>query len=239
MKLFTPLFLLLFITSCKTLETVYQSMGMAVGGKPTQGEVVQGLKQALGVGSGTVINQTSLRDGFLRNQLIKILMPPQLKKAEQTLRKLKMDSLVDNVIVSMNRAAERASGQALQIFKNAITGMSFQDAMQILLSQKKDAATHYFKTMTGKKLHKAFKPIIKKSLDHVQATRYWGDLVSHYNQIPFVKKVRLDLSEYVSNAAQEGIFKLLAKEEGKIRDNPLKRTTGLLKKVFSYADSKK
>jgi hypothetical protein len=180
-------------------------------------------------------DRLSAKDGYLGNLAVKILMPPEAQKVENTLRSLGLNSLCDNVIMSLNRAAEDAAIQAKPIFVNAIKQMSFQDVTNILLGQQ-DAATMYFKRTTSIALADKFRPSINNSLSKVGATRYWGDLTSTYNRIPLVKPINTDLAGYVTDRAIAGLFIEVAQEELKIRQNLAARSTSLLQKVFGYAD---
>jgi len=142
-----------------------------------------------------------------------------------------LGSKVDEVVLSINRAAEDAAKSAEQVFVGAIKGMTVSDAIQIVKG-KNDAATQYLSKTTSPELRTKFRPIIKASLDKVDATRLWTDVINTYNQIPFVSKQNPDLTEYVTNKAIDGLFVMIAKEELKIRQNPAARTTEILKKVF-------
>lgn len=195
-------------------------------------DVAAGLKEALQVGAKNATSQVSAADGFFGNALIKVLMPPEAKKVETTLRDMGMGSQVDKLILSMNRAAEDASSKALQIFIDAITGMSIQDGMNILRGGN-DAATQYLKSKTTAALTKAFRPVIEQSLDKVHATEYWADVFTTYNKLPTTfKKINPDLPAYVTERALNGVFVYIADEEAKIRMNPAARVSDLLKKVF-------
>ena len=195
-------------------------------------EIGNGLKEALQVGAKKATAQVSAVDGFFGNALIKVLMPPEAKKVESTLRNMGMGSQVDKLILSMNRAAEDASSKALQIFIDAIMSMSIQDGMNILRGGN-DAATQYLKSKTTAALTKAFRPVIEQSLDKVHATEYWSDVFSTYNKLPTTfKKINPDLPAYVTERALNGVFVYIADEEAKIRMNPAARGSDLLKKVF-------
>jgi len=147
------------------------------------------------------------------------------------LRDLGLNRQVDRFIITLNRGAEDAAKSAKPIFISAIKQMTIQDAWGILRGEN-DAATQYLRKTTSKPLYDSFKPIIQNSLKKVNATKYYGDLVSRYNQVPFVDKVNPDLDDYATNLAMEGLFKLVANEEANIRKDPIARTTALLKKVF-------
>lgn len=212
--------------------------GVATNGNPTTLEIGQGLKQALELGTSAGADRLSAKDGFFGNLAVKILFPTEAQKVEKTLRSVGLNSLADNVILSLNRAAEDAAKEAKPIFVNAIKQMTITDATNILLGNK-DAATQYFKRVTTAQLLEKFKPVITTSLSKVGATRYWGDAATAYNKVPFVKPVNTDLSAYVAQKAIDGMFLQVAQEELKIRDNISARSTGLLQKVFGYADAKK
>lgn len=207
-------------------------------GNPTVLEIGAGLKQALEIGTSQGADQLSAKDGFLGNLAVKILFPPEAQKVEQTLRTLGLNSLADNVILSINRAAEDAAKEAKPIFIAAIKQMTITDATNILLGNK-DAATSYFKRVTTAQLLQRFEPVITASLNKVGATKYWGDAATAYNKIPLVKPVNTNLSNYVAQKAIDGMFYQVAKEELKIRENIGARSTSLLQKVFGYADTKR
>lgn len=208
------------------------------GGTPTTLEIGQGIKQALEIGTSQGADKLSAKDGFFGNMAVKILFPTEAQKVEKTLRSVGLNSLADNVILSINRAAEDAAKEAKPIFVAAIKQMTITDATNILLGNK-DAATQYFKRVTTAELMQKFSPVITNSLSKVGATRYWSDAATAYNKIPLVKPVNTDLSNYVAQKAIEGMFIQVAQEELKIRDNISARSTGLLQKVFGYADTKK
>lgn len=207
-------------------------------GNPTVLEISAGLKQALEIGTSQGADQLSAKDGFLGNLAVKILFPPEAQKVEKTLRSLGLTSLADNVILSINRAAEDAAKEAKPIFISAIKQMTITDATNILLGNK-DAATSYFKRVTTAQLLQKFEPVITASLNKVGATKYWGDAATAYNKIPLVKPVNTNLSNYVAQKAIDGMFYQVAQEELKIRENIGARSTTLLQKVFGYADTKR
>lgn len=194
-------------------------------------EIVAGLKEALSVGSSKAAETVSAADGFFKDAAIKILMPEEAKKVEQKLRSLGMGKQVDNAILSMNRAAEDAAKSAAPIFTNAVKGMSFSDALSILRGSD-DAATTYLKGKTSNALTEAFRPVIEKSLEKVNATKYWNTVFTTYNKFS-TEQVNTDLNAYVTEKALAGIFHQLAQEEASIRKNPVARTTDILKKVFA------
>lgn len=208
-------------------------------GTPTSLEIATGLKQALELGTSAGADRLSAKDGFLGNLAVKILFPPEAQKVEKTLRSVGLNTLADNVILSINRAAEDAAKEAKPIFMSAIKQMTIADATNILLSGSKDAATQYFKRVTTAQLLAKFSPVITTSLNKVGATKYWTDAATAYNKIPLVKPVQTDLAAYVAQKAIDGMFIQVAQEELKIRDHISARTTSLLQKVFGYADTKK
>ncbi|MCX2573834.1 DUF4197 domain-containing protein [Pedobacter sandarakinus] len=207
-------------------------------GTPTTFEIGQGIKEALQIGVSAGADRLSVKNGFLGNLAVKILMPPEAQKVERTLRGLGFNKLCDNVITSLNRAAEDAATEAKPIFISAIKQMTLTDATNILLG-KKDAATEYFKRVTTAQLMQKFSPIVTASLNKVNATKYYTDLTTQYNRLPLVKPVNTNLTEYVTQKAIDGLFIEVAKEELKIRDNFSSRSSTLLQKVFGYADKKK
>lgn len=194
-------------------------------------DVVSGLKEALEVGTKKGADQLSAVDGFFRDAAIKILMPPEAEKVEKKLRSIGLGKQVDNAILSMNRAAEDAAKSVTPIFVNAIKGMSIQDAWGILRGGD-FAATNYLKDKTTASLVEAFRPVIEKSLEKVDATKYWNTVFTTYNKFSS-DKVNTDLPAYVTDKALSGLFHQVGLEEQKIRKDPVARTTEILKKVFS------
>ncbi len=227
------LFLFLF-SSCEIEELISGTTGTEI----SQQEAASGLKDALIKGISEGSEMLSKSDGFYANPKVHIPLPSELDKVTSTLRSVGLGSLVDRAELSINRAAEDAASKAKPIFLQAIREMSFGDAMKILFGGD-SAATHYLRSKTYDKLYNAFKPVISKSLDKVDATRYWNEMISEYNKIPLVKDVNPDLVDYVNRRALDGVFKMVADEEKAIRENPLERTTALMKRVFDYYDRNK
>jgi Protein of unknown function (DUF4197) len=195
-------------------------------------EIVAGLKEALSVGAQNSSGKLSAVDGFFANAAIKVLMPTEAKKVESTLRNAGMGDMVDQAILSMNRAAEEASKSAAPIFVNAIKQMGFQDALGILRGTD-TAATSYLKGKTLTALTAAFKPVIDAALQKTEATKYWKTVFDTYNKLPTTfKKVNTDLSGHVTDKALTGLFYQVALEEQKIRKDPAARVNDVLKKVF-------
>lgn len=193
-------------------------------------EIAGGLKEALIKGTEKGTRQLSQTDGFFKDAVLKILMPPEAVKVESTLRKFGLSRQVDAAILSMNRAAEDAAISAAPIFIKAVKEMSFQDAMGILKGGD-HAATRYLQQKTTAPLTEAFRPVIEASLEKVNATRHWNTIFTSYNKFSN-EKVNTDLAAYVTERAMAGIFHMVAIEEQKIRQDPAARTTDLLKKVF-------
>jgi hypothetical protein len=212
---------------------VKSAVSSAKGGSPlSTDEIVKGLKEALSVGTNNSTGKLSAADGFFKDLAVKVLMPPEAQKVESTLRSAGAGQLVDDAILSMNRAAEDASKSAAPIFLNAITNMSVNDALGILKGTD-TAATAYLRKNTVAQLTAAFKPVIEASLQKTGATRYWAAVFDRYNKMPLVKKVNTDLPSYATDRALYGIFFYVAQEEAKIRNNPAARVSDILKKVFA------
>jgi len=231
------LLILLFASAC-TATQVNQAIDeasrtMETGAAPTSDEVSLALKEALMKGIVNGADQVSLTDGYYKNTSITIPFPPEFTKVEKKLRQIGFGKDVDKFIMAMNRGAEDAAREAKPIFATAIQAMTIEDAWGILKGNP-DAATQYLKRTTSPQIKEKFKPIIQSSLDKVSATRYYTDIVNTYNKIPFVEKVNPDLNDYTTDLAMRGLFFMVAVEERKIRDNPVERTSDLLKKVFAY-----
>jgi hypothetical protein len=193
-------------------------------------DIIGGLKEALTVGANNSANKLSMVDGFFKDAALKIMMPEEAKKVEQTLRSLGQGALVDQAILSMNRAAEDAAGGVANIFLDAIKGMTVTDGLKIL--QGGDfAATNYLKSVTTKELTEKFRPVIEASLVKVDATKYWKDLFTTYNRFSS-NQVNTDLTAYVTERALSGLFYNIGLEEQKIRKDPAAQVTDILKKVF-------
>lgn len=197
----------------------------------TTTEVANGLKEALVKGISNGSDMASQLDGYFKNPKIKIPFPSEVKKVEDKLRQIGLGGEVDKFVMTLNRGAEDAAKEAKPIFIAAIKQMTIQDAWAILRGSD-NAATEYLKRTTSSLLYDKFKPVIQNSLNKVNATKYYGDIVTRYNKIPLVEKVNPDLTDYATNKAMDGLFLLIAEEEKKIRLDPVARTTELLKKVF-------
>ena len=201
------------------------------GGSLSTQEVVDGLKQALQVGINKGADSASRLNGYYLNPTIKIPFPPEVERIETALRRAGLGGEVDKFIVALNRGAEEAAKEAKPIFVSAITSMTINDAWGILRGEK-NAATEYLKRTTSEQLIARFSPVVQNALQKTQATKYYTELAATYNRLPLVKKVNTDLNAYATQKAIDGLFILVENEELKIRENPLARTTELLKKVF-------
>ncbi len=224
-RIFTVLLFSSLFYGCDVIKQLPQMTGV------TEAEAGEGIKEALGQGLAGAVLRLNKEDGFFKDALYKILVPEDAQKVANTLRDIGFGSLVDKAILQINRGAEDAAGYAKPIFVNAIKSMTIQDAIG-LIRNGDTSATHFFREKTTASLVAAFTPVIKSSLDKVDATKYYGDMVTKYNSIPFVKKVNPDLTSYVTNKATNALFDLVAQEERNIRNNFAARTTDLLKKVF-------
>ena len=225
---------LVFCCSLVSCDTLSNLPGYGIG-TITENEAATGMRQALDQGVGKGISLLNQQDGFFGNETYKLFLPAEAQRIENTLRQLGMSGLVDKAILQINRAAEDAVGSARPIFLDAIREMTITDAINIIRGSK-DAATQYFRQKTTDKLVIAFSPIIKNSLDKFSATKYYTDVVNTYNNFPTtLNKLNPDLPSYVVNKAVTALFDQVAKEEANIRENPVARTTEILKKVFGYA----
>jgi hypothetical protein len=234
-KIICAICLLAVLNSCEVAQQVINQQNTSA--YLTTDEIVSGLKQALTIGAQNSGDKLSAVNGFFSNAAIKILMPPEAKDVESTLRRFGMGSIVDKAILSMNRAAESASKSAAPIFINAIKQMTITDALGIL--QGGDfAATNYFKEKTTAALTVSFQPVVDSALSKVDATKYWGEVFSVYNKFA-ANKVNTNLNAYVTGKAIDGIFYQLGLEEQKIRKDPAARVTELLKKVFGSSEAQK
>jgi len=224
--------LLTALPASAQLDRLFKTLG---GGEKGSGlsdvKIGSGLKEALKIGTENAVGFTGKKDGFFLNQAIKILMPEKLRTFEKGLRAVGYGPQVDELVLSMNRSAEKATPFAKQIFWDAIGEMTFDDVKKIL-SGNDTAATDYFKGKTTSNLTDVFKPIVSNAMNEVGVTRQYKELVGRYESIPFVKKESFDLDHYVVTKALDGLFHMVGEEETKIRKNPTARTTDLLKEVF-------
>ena len=220
-------------TASAQFDKVFKELGSMSGSGSglSDAKIGSGLQEALKVGTENAVVQTGTVDGFLMNKAIKILMPKPLQTIEQPLRLVGYGPQIDEFIVSMNRAAEKAVPFAKEIFWDAIGQMTFDDARKIL-NGGDTAATDYFKAKTSKKLQTAFKPPVETVMADVGVTRQYNDLIGKYKSVPFAKSVSFDINQYVTEKATDGVFFVVGQEEKKIRTNPAARASDLLKEVF-------
>ncbi len=224
--------LLTAVPASAQLERIFKGLGLGQQGALSDAKIGSGLKEALQVGTENAVNFTGRPDGYFLNEAIKILMPEKLQTLEKGLRLVGYGPKVDEFVLSMNRAAERASPHAKQIFWDAIADMSFEDARKIL-NGGDTAATDYFKEKTTEKLTTAFRPEVDQAMNEVGVTRQYKELVGRYEAIPFAQSVAFDVDEYVVAKTLSGLFYVLGEEERKIRTEPAARVTDLLKEVFA------
>jgi hypothetical protein len=229
-----PVVLIVLLTAFPAsaqLDKLLKGFGPSPSGGLSDAKIGSGLKEALKVGTENTVNLTGKTDGYFMNQAIKILMPEKIHNIEKGLRAVGYGPQVDEFVLSMNRAAEKAAPLAKEIFWSAIADMTFDDARKIL-SGSDTAATDYFKRKTSDKLTTAFKPEVDKAMNEVGVTRQYKELVGKYQTIPFMKSESFDIDHYVVTKALDGLFHVLGEEEKKIRTNPAARVTDLLKEVF-------
>lgn len=226
-----------WIGACKTTDSsewlkVGQNVYGQVSGKPlTQQEIAAGLKQALEVGTNNVVAQLGKRNGFYRDSSIHIPLPDSLAKVQRTLKKVGLSSYLDELELSLNRAAEQAVPKARKLFWQAIEEMSWDDVMKIYKGPD-DAATHYFRNKMTPALTRDMYPVVQKTLASAGVIKAYDRVMKEYYAIPYVPTIKADLNDYVIQQSLAGMFYYLAKEEAAIRKDPLKRTTELLKRVF-------
>lgn len=214
------------------LKNAINKASGGTGGSVTENEAGMGIKEALTKGVTSAVLNLNKTDGFFGSDVYKVLLPPDAVKIETTLRKMGMGAQVDKAILSINRGAEDAVAFAKPIFVDAIKEMTITDALNILRGGK-DAATQYFKQKTTEKLIAAFTPSVKSSLEKVDATKHYSDIVTTYNKLPTTfNKVNPDLPSFVVGKTVDALFDQVAKEEANIRENPMARTSDILKKVF-------
>jgi len=217
------------------LKKGQELLGTASTGLPSTvtdtNQVAAGLKEALRVGSETVISQLGKTDGFNADPVIHIPLPKSFTTVQSALKPLGMSSLLDDLELKLNRAAEQATPKARDLFLSAIEGMTLDDVMGIY-NGPQDAATRYFQNKMTPQLSEEMKPIVDRALNEAGAVQAYDNVMGEYKAVPFMPDVKADLSSYVVEQGMNGIFYYLAQEEAAIRQNPAKRTTELLKTVF-------
>lgn len=238
MKKFLTLLLLLPVLGHSQFKNIVKKATETVKASTSSGaDISAGLKQALNKGVSNQVVKLTATDGFYKNEAVKILLPEELQKVDKALRQIGMQSLADDGIRALNRAAEDAVKEATPIFVDAIKDMTVEDGKKILMGNE-NAATSYLQQKTTAPLYVKFNPVVKNSIGKVGADKIWATIITKYNALPLVKKVNPDINDYVTTKALQGVFTMIAVEERNIRENPAFRTTDILKKVFSLQDRK-
>jgi len=232
-KRIVALILIFNVTACAELQQVVNQLPQ--GGGLGNEEIASGLRQALDFGIDKQVTKLTAKDGFFKNELVKILLPEELQKVDKALRDIGLGNLADEGLQILNRAAEDAVKEATPIFVNAVKDITFADAKNILLGAD-NAATQYLTEKTKTALYDKFNPVIKNSFSNVGADQIWGNLINKYNSIPFTNNVNPDLTDYVTGEALKGVYTMIAVEEKEIRTKVSSRTTDLLKRVFALQD---
>jgi hypothetical protein len=214
------------------LDQLLKGLGVGAPSGLSDAKIGTGLKQALEVATGNAVTSTGRADGYFANQAIKILMPEKLRTVERGLRTVGYGPQVDEFVLSMNRAAERAAPFAKQIFLDAIAGMTFDDARKIL-NGGDTAVTEFFKSRSTDKLTAAFRPVVDQAMNEVGLARQYNELVGRFHAIPFARAEAFDLDGYVVQKGLDGLFHVVGEQERLIRTDPAARTTDLLKEVFN------
>jgi hypothetical protein len=227
-------FLLLFAfqTHAGMIDDLLQKKSQPSAKNTDDNTTVSGLKEALSIGTKNTVKYVAKTDGYYGNQAIKILMPEKIQKAADLLSKVGYQKEVDDFVLSMNRAAEKAAPKAVDIFVDAIKHMTFDDAKNVL-SGGETAATDFFRAKTRQRLFEEFKPVVTDSMSKVGVAQSYKKMTGGYEKLPFVHKEDVDLDQHITNKALDGLFFMVAEEEKKIRTDPAARVTDLLKKVFS------
>lgn len=235
--MFKRIFALLIIfnlTACAELQQVVDSLPQSES-ILSNADIASGLRQALDVGIDKQVSKLTQEDGFFKNELVKIVLPEELQKVDEALRKIGLSNIADEGLKVLNRAAEDAVKEATPIFVNAVKDITFDDAKNILLGED-NAATTYLTTKTQTELYNKFKPVIDNSFSKVGADQIWTNLITKYNNLPLTNNVNPDLTDYVTGEALKGVYTMIAVEEKEIRNKVSSRSTDLLKKVFALQD---
>lgn len=232
-KRILALILIINVSACAELQQAVNQIpqGTNVGNT----EIASGLRQALDLGIEKQVSKLTAKDGFFKNDLVKILLPEELQKVDKALRDIGLSSIADEGLKVLNRAAEEAVKEATPIFIDAVKEITFTDAKNILLGNN-DAATQYLTSKTQSELYDKFNPVIKSSFSKVGADQIWNNLITKYNNIPFTQDVNTDLTDYVTKEALAGVYTMIAVEEKEIRTKVGARSTDLLQKVFALQD---
>lgn len=225
--------LMVGMISCAELEQI--SKEIAKSGNLTEQQIANGLQEALSKGVDQQVSKLTKEDGFYNNSLVKIGLPQELSSIESTLRSLGLNNLTDQGIKALNTTAQQAVKEATPIVKKAIQDLTFEEAKNILLGNN-IAATTYLREKTQEELYQKFEPIVKDNFQKVGAEQIWQNVIQKYNQIPLTENVNPDLTDYVTNEALKGVFKMIELEEVQIRNDAKERGTELLRRVFALQD---
>ena len=233
MKRILILVIAVSFSSCAEMQQVLNQLPQkqGIGGV----DIAGGLREALNNGISKQVTKLTAVDGFYKNEAVKILLPEELRKVDSGLRKIGLSALADEGLKVLNRAAEDAVKESTPIFVDAVRNITFTDAKTILMGNE-NSATTYLQNSTSTAIYGKFNPVIKNSFNKVGADKVWANIITKYNSIPLVNKVNPDLTDYVTNQAMNGVFKMIAVEEKKIRTNLSSRTSVLLQKVFAMQD---
>ena len=236
MRLYILLFCMFFSFSshCQIMDMLKKAKKELIGSNVnslSEEDIANGLKQALEIGVKNAVDIASAKDGFYKNNKIKIPFPPSAKVVEKSLRNIGMGDKVDDFVELINRAAEDATKKAIDIFLLAVRNITIEDGIKIVKGRD-DEATIYLRKNTESELKKSFQPIIDEAISNIGLAKFWNEIATLYNKIPFTEKIEPNINEYVNQKTTDGIFLLVAEKEKDIRDNPAERVTDLLKKVF-------
>ena len=233
-KLLLLFTLIIGLNSCAELQQVLNEFP-DTGSVINNADIAAALQQALNQGIDKQVSKLTQTDGFFKNELVKIMLPAELQKVDKGLRDIGLSNLADEGLKVLNRAAEDAVKEAIPVFVDAVKGITFNDAQNILMGDK-NAATTYLTDKTQTALYEKFKPVINQSFAKVGADDIWSNLISRYNAIPFTSNVNPDLTDYVTNEALKGVYTMIAVEEEEIRSKISSRSTDLMRKVFALQD---
>ncbi len=229
LRLLPILLLGLLLTGCALLETLESDRRS--GADNDESRIAAGLREALRVGTERTVERTNQTDGYLGNELIRIALPDQLQSAQSQLRRIGMSRQVDELEVAMNRAAELAAAEAVEVFGGSISRMRPADVYAVF-NGGPDAATQYLQADSEETLRERYRPIVASRLETVQGYDLYREIASNWNRIPLVQPLEVDLDRYVTERALDGLFTVLAEEEQRIREDPVARTTAILRDVF-------
>ena len=233
MKQLLYLVVVVFLSSCAELQQVVNQLPQSKENNTDM--IASGLREALHFGIDRQVQKLTQKDGFFKNELVKILLPEDLRKVDNVMRDIGLSKVADEGLRVLNRAAEDAVKEATPIFISAIKNITFTDAKSILLGGN-NAATHYLKQQTEAALYQKFQPVIERSFSKVGADKIWSNLIQNYNSLPFAKEITTDLTAYVTGETLKGVYKMIEIEEENIRTKLNTRTTDLLKRVFALQD---